>query len=268
MYAFDYIRPSSLAEAVRLLAEDADARPLAGGMTLIPTLKQRLASPSRLVDLAGVPELEGIRLGPGWLEIGAMTHHADVAASDTVRSAIPALASLARGIGDPHVRNRGSIGGSVANADPAADYPAAVLSLDASVLTDRREIPADAFFTGLFETALEPGELITAIRFGVPDAAAYAKFPNPVSGYATVGVFVARRDKSVRVAVTGAASSAFRWTALESALSQDFSPAAVNELEPPSTDLNEDAHASAPYRAHLIGVMARRAVEHMMSSIA
>ncbi len=260
MYDFDYARPSSIAEAAALLAQDPDARALAGGMTLIPTLKQRLAAPSRLVDLSAIDGLGDIAFDGSVLTICAMARHADVAASPGVRERLPALARLAAGIGDPHVRNRGTLGGSVANADPAADYPAAVLGLDATVVTDRRSIAADAFFTGLFETALEPGELIVALRFPSPDLAAYAKFANPASGYATVGVFIARHNGSVRVAVTGAGPCVFRVPAMEAALGRSFTPQALDGVIVQAEGLNEDPHAGADYRASLIGVMARRAL--------
>lgn len=261
MQAFDYRRPATLEEALELLQADPEARPLAGGMTLIPTLKQRLASPPMLVDLAGVPALRTIAVEDGTIRLGAMVTHAEVARSERVRKAIPALADLAEGIGDPQVRNRGTVGGSVANADPAADYPAAVVGLDATVITSRREIKGDDVFTGLFETALGPAELITAIDFRVPDAAAYVKFPNPASRYAMAGVFVARFGAEVRVAVTGAAPSVFRLIVTEAALEERFSPDVIGEqIEVAEDALNADGHGPADYRAHLVAVMARRAV--------
>jgi carbon-monoxide dehydrogenase medium subunit len=261
MQAFDYRRPRTLNEALALLEADPEAVPLAGGMTLIPTLKQRLAAPSMLVDLAGVPELKSIGEEDGAIRLGAMVTHAEVAASPVVRKAIPTLAELAEGIGDPHVRNRGAVGGSIANADPAADYPAAVVGLAATVITSRREIAGDDFFTGLFETALEPAELVTAVRFRIPDAAAYVKFPNPASRYAAVGVFVARFGAEVRMAVTGAAPSVFRLIATEAALERAFSPEVIGEdIEVAVEALNADGHAPADYRARLVAVMARRAV--------
>ena len=261
MQAFDYRRPHTLEEALALLQADPEAMPLAGGMTLIPTLKQRLAAPSLLVDLSGVPALKAISEEDGAVRIGAMVTHADAAASPVVRRAIPALAGLAEGIGDPHVRNRGTAGGSIANADPAADYPAAVVGLDATVITSRREIPGDDFYTGLFETALEPAELITGVRFPIPDATAYVKFPHPASRYALVGVFVARFGAEVRMAVTGAAASVFRLIVTEAALEQRFSPDVIgDEVEADVEALNADGHAPADYRAHLVAVMARRAV--------
>jgi carbon-monoxide dehydrogenase medium subunit len=261
MYAFDYHRATSVADAAAKLAAAGDGKFLAGGQTLIPTLKQRLASPSDLVDLAGIAELVGAREEDDGVTIGAMTRHAQVAESAVVRRIIPALAHLAEGIGDPLVRNRGTIGGSIANNDPAADYPSAVLALAATVRTDRRSIAADDFFDGLFTTALEEGELITAIHFPKPAQAGYAKFPNPASRYATVGVFVVRTHNGVRVAVTGAGENGvFRATGLERALAADFSPAAVDRVAIPADGLNGDIHASAEYRAHLVGVMTKRAV--------
>ena len=261
MYAFEYRRPASLADAVALLRADGDARPLAGGQTLLPTLKQRLARPTALVDLSAVAELKGIREEAGGIVVGACARHAEVAASDLVKARLPALADLAAGIGDRQVRALGTLGGSVANADPAADYPAAVVALKATVTTDSRDIPGDAFFTGMFETALEPGELVTAVRFQVPDQAAYAKFRNPASRYAIVGVFVARFGAEVRVAVTGAGPSVFRASAIEEALAKDFRAEALAAVAVDAGDLNADIHASAEYRAHLVTVMARRAVE-------
>jgi len=257
MQAFDYRRPTTLGEALALLEGDPEAVPLAGGMTLIPTLKQRLAAPSMLVDLS----LGAITEADGAIRLGAMVRHSDVARSPLVQRAIPALAALAEGIGDPHVRNRGTVGGSVANADPAADYPAAVVGLGAAVITGRRQIAGDDFFTGLFETALEPAELVTGVQFPIPDAAAYVKFPNPASRYALVGVFVARFGTEVRVAVTGAAPSVFRLIVTEAALEQRFSPDAIGAVIEVAEDaLNADGHAPADYRAHLVTVMVRRAV--------
>ncbi|WP_029009862.1 FAD binding domain-containing protein [Azospirillum halopraeferens] len=260
MYAFEYQRPATLADAVAALTRSEDARPLSGGMTLLPTLKQRLAQPSELVDLSGVPDLQGVREEDGALLIGAFTRHADVAAGETVRRRIPALARLAESIGDRQVRNRGTLGGSIANADPAADYPAAVVALNATVRTDRREIAGDDFFTGLFETALEPGELVVGVRFPVPDAAAYAKFRHPASRYALVGVFVARFGAEVRLAVTGAGPSVFRVPEMETALASDFRPEAIAGITVDADGLNGDIHAAPDYRAHLVTVMARRAV--------
>jgi carbon-monoxide dehydrogenase medium subunit len=261
MYTFDYLRPASLAEAAQSLKADADAELLAGGQTLIPTLKQRLANPSGLIDLAGIAELNGIRAERGNLVVGAMTRHAEVAASEAVADNIPALAALAERIGDAQVRNCGTIGGSIANNDPAADYPAAVLGLGATVVTNERRIAADDFFTGLFETALNDREIVTSVAFPIPEKAGYAKFPNPASRYAIVGVFVAKTAGGVRVAVTGAGrGGVFRVAALEQALASSFAPDAVAGVVVPRDDLNDDLHASAEYRAHLIGVMAKRAV--------
>jgi carbon-monoxide dehydrogenase medium subunit len=260
MYAFAYHKPRSVAEVGELLASHDEARLLAGGMTLLPALKQRLAAPSDLVDLAGVPDLVGITVTDEEIVIGAMTTHAAVATSAEIKSRLPALATLAGGIGDPQVRHRGTIGGSICNADPAADYPAGVVGLGATIVTDRRSIAADDFFTGMFETALEPGEIVRQVRFPIPEAAGYAKFPNPASRYAVVGVFVARTAAGVRVAVTGAAPSVFRIPAIEEALTRSFVPGAVAGLSVPEDELNNDPHATAAYRAHLVGVMAARAV--------
>jgi len=261
MYAFQYLRAQSVAEAARLLASNSEAKLLAGGHTLLPTMKQRLASPKALVDLGRVAELKGIDRKGSALVVGAMTTHAEVAESQVVRSAIPGLAALAAGIGDPHVRQRGTIGGSVANNDPAADYPAALLALGATVATNRREIKADAFFKGLLETALQEGEIVTRISFPVPGKFAYAKFPNPASRYALVGVAVAQAGGAARVAVTGAgASGVFRHAAMEAALSKDWSAAALSGIATDARSMNSDIHADPAYRAHLVGVMARRAV--------
>jgi aerobic carbon-monoxide dehydrogenase medium subunit len=260
MHTFGYQRATSLADAVASLRAKPDARPLAGGMTLLPTMKLGLAQPSDLVDLGGLADLRGVQRSGDRLVVGAMTRHAEVAESAEVRAAIPALASLADGIGDAQVRNRGTLGGSVANSDPAADYPAAVLGLDANVVTDRRTIAADSFFLGMFATALESGELIRAVEFRVPKRAGYAKFPNPASRYAMVGVFVADFGNAVRVAVTGAGACAFRLPAFEAALGRQFTAAALHGLDVPAAELNTDLHGSAEYRAHLVGVFARRAV--------
>ncbi len=260
MYNFTYHRPRSVAEAAQLLTASEDAKLLAGGQTFIPTLKQRLAQPSDLVDISGIAELRGIREEAGGLTIGAMTPHAEVAASEVVRRVIPALADLAETIGDPQVRNRGTLGGSISNNDPAADYPAGLVGLGATVRTSKREIAAEDFFTGMFETALEEDEIVTAVHFPKPEKAAYAKFPNPASRYAIVGVFVARTAGGVRVAVTGAGPCVFRAKELENALSANFAPEAVDGVSIGAEGLNEDIHASAEYRAHLIKVMAKRAV--------
>jgi carbon-monoxide dehydrogenase medium subunit len=261
MYAFSYVSPKTVRQAASALAKAEDGKFLAGGQTLLPTMKQRLAAPSTLIDLAKVEGLSGIELKGRALVIGAMTRHADVAASPVVQQAIPALASLAAGIGDPAVRHRGTIGGSIANNDPAADYPSAALALGATIVTNKRKIPADAFFAGLFETALEPGEMIVKVSFPIPSKAAYSKFRNPASRYALAGVFVAKRGSDVRVAVTGAGSNGvFRATALEEALKKRFSPKSLEGVTVPATGLNGDIHASPEYRANLIVVMAKRAV--------
>lgn len=260
MHNLFYRRPASLAEAERLLADHPAATLLAGGMTLIPTLKLRLARPSHVVDIARLPELQGIEAKDGRLTIGAAATHAEVARSETVRRSIPALAELAAGIGDPQVRNAGTLGGSVANNDPAADYPAAVLALDATIHTTRRAIAAAEFFRGLFTTALAPGEITVRIAFAAPQRAAYRKFAHPASGYAMAGVFVADYGGDVRVAVTGAGPGVFRWAAAEAALSKRFRAESLAGLEPDARRLNADIHAGAEYRANLAGVMARRAV--------
>ncbi|MCC6946345.1 MAG: xanthine dehydrogenase family protein subunit M [Bradyrhizobiaceae bacterium] len=261
MYDFNFHRPKDLASALGFLQAD-EAKLIAGGQTLIPTLKQRLAAPKHLVDLSLIEALTGIERKGRNIVIGAMTRHAEVAASGVVRKAIPALSDLADGIGDPAVRNRGTIGGSVANNDPSADYPAACLALAATIITNKREIPADDFFKGLFETALEPDEIITQISFPVPLKAAYMKFPNPASRYALVGVFVAKDGKGVRVAVTGAGESGvFRVPAMERALDKKFAPKSIENVKIDPNGLIADLHGSAEYRAHLIGVMARRAVD-------
>jgi aerobic carbon-monoxide dehydrogenase medium subunit len=260
MYNFEYQRPQSLADAAKAIAGKEEAKLLAGGMTLIPTLKQRLAKPSDLVDLSRIAELKGIRRDGSAVVIGAMTRHVEVATSDVVKGAIPALAHLAEGIGDPQVRNRGTIGGSLANNDPAADYPAAVLALNATVITNKRRIAADDFFKGMFETALAPDEIITAVSFPAPEKAAYVKFPNPASRYAVVGVMVARTGGGARVAVTGAGPVVFRQKEMEAALGKSWSADAVAAVTQSAAGLNSDIHASAEYRAHLVTVMAKRAV--------
>jgi len=261
MYDFAYHRPKTLAEATAALKGKPEARALSGGMTLIPTLKQRLAKPSDVVDLNGIKDLAGIKVDGAGVTIGGMTRHADVASSADVKKAIPGLSHLANHIGDPQVRNRGTLGGSVANNDPAADYPAAVLALGATITTTSRTIAADNFFKGLFETALEDGELITSISFPKADKTGYMKFPNPASRYAMVGVFVAKTGNGVRVAVTGAGPCVFRVKAMEDALAKNFSSAAIKDIKIPADGLNSDIHGSAEYRAHLVNVMARRAVD-------
>jgi len=261
MYAFEYRKPSSVADAIAALTAAEDGKFMAGGQTLIPTLKQRLAQPSDVIDLAGVKELVGIAVAGGGVTIGAMTTHAAVAGSGDVAAAIPALAALAGGIGDPQVRNRGTIGGSIANNDPAADYPAACLGLGATIKTSSREVKADDFFTGLFETDLADDEVIVSVSFPKAEKAAYVKFDNPASRYALVGVFVAKAADGVRVAVTGAGQDGvFRVPEMEKALSANWSPDAVAGITVDAGTLNSDIHASAEYRAHLITVMAKRAV--------
>lgn len=260
MYPFRYHRPASVEDALAALRGAADGRLLAGGMTLLPALKQRLAAPGDVIDLGGLDALRAIRLIDAAVEIGALATHDAVAASAEVGRDIPALAALAGGIGDPQVRNRGTLGGAIANNDPAGDYPAAVLALDAIVHTDRRRIAADDYFRGLFETALAPDEIITKVSFPVPYQAAYARFDQPASRYALVGVFVARTPSGVRVAVTGAAPCVFRPAAIEERLSAHFTPDALAGLAIEPDGLNADIHASAEYRAHLIMVMTRRAV--------
>jgi carbon-monoxide dehydrogenase medium subunit len=261
MYEFNYHRPGSLDEAKKILAGNEDAKLIAGGMTLLPTMKMRLAQPSDLVDISGIDDLLGIHDRGDSIEIGAMVRHADVASSDVVSSGLPALAVLAESIGDAQVRNRGTLGGSISNSDPAADYPAAVLALDAEISTDSRTIAGDDYFLGMFETALGPAEILRSVRVRKPKRAAYAKFPNPASRYAVVGVMVAEMDSGVRVAVTGAGPCAFRATELERALDGDFSADALEGLAVGAGELNSDLHASAEYRAHLVMVMARRAVK-------
>ncbi len=262
MYQTTYHKAASVAEAVSLLSGAEDGKLLAGGHTLLPTMKQRLASPSDIIDITGIAELNGIDASGDTVTVGAATPHADVETSAAVKGAIPALAALAGTIGDPHVRNVGTLGGSIANADPAADYPGAVLGLGATVHTNQRTIAADDFFTGLFETALNDDEIITSVAFPVPAQAAYAKFPNPASRYSMTGVFVAKmKDGSVRVAVTGAGDDGvFRSSALEAALSSNWSADAVDGVDISADGLLSDIHASAAYRANLIKQMAKRAV--------
>ena len=258
MYAFTFERPASTAEAARLAA--SGAKLLAGGQTLLASMKLRLASPEQLADLGAIRELAGIRRAGNAVVIGAMTRHADVAASAEVQSAIPALADLAAHIGDRQVRAMGTLGGSVANNDPAACYPSAVLGLGATVETNQRQIAADDFFTGMFSTALNDGEIITAISFPVPKRAAYLKFKQPASRFALIGVFVAQTDAGVRVAVTGGGNGVFRHQGLEDALNRSFTPEAAAAVKIDASDLSSDLHASAAYRANLIGVQAQRAV--------
>jgi carbon-monoxide dehydrogenase medium subunit len=259
MYAFTFERPSTIADAAKLVGR-SNVRPLAGGQSLIASLKLRLANPEQLVDLGAIADLAGIwREGKG-LKIGAMTRHADVAASSDVKAVIPALADLASNIGDRQVRAMGTLGGSIANDDPSADYPAAVLALNATVNTTSRQIAADDFFKGLFTTALQDGELITSVSFPQPQRAGYMKFKHPASRFALIGVFVAQTDGGVRVAVTGGGNGVFRHSGLEQALSKSFTPESAASVKIDSADLAGDIHASAAYRANLIGVMAQRAV--------
>lgn len=258
MYSFDYQRPADAKAAAAAL--QGDARYLAGGQSLVQALRLRLSSVERLVDLGAIADLKGIKVDAGSVTIGAMTTHAAVARSPEVRKAIPALAELAGGIGDPMVRNMGTLGGSIANADPAADWPAAVLGLGATVHTDRRTIAGDAFFTGFFETALQPGELITAVSFPVPQKAAYMKHKQPASRFAMVGVFVSQGAGGVRVAVTGAKASVFRVRAIEDALARSFTPDAAKAVQVGEEGMNGDLHATPAYRAAMVSVMAGRAV--------
>ena len=260
MYNFNYHRPSSVEEAVQLLSGASEGTLMGGGMTLIPVLKQRLANPSDVVDIGAISALSGVSEDGGNVVVGATTTHAAVASDATVQAKIPALATLAESIGDAQVRNRGTIGGSIANNDPAADYPAALVGLGATIRTNTREIAADDFFTGLFETALGDNEIITAVAFPVPDKAGYAKFPNPASRYAVVGVMASTGPAGTRVAVTGAGPCVFRASEMESALGGNFSAEALSGASVSADGLNSDIHASAEYRAHLVGVMARRAV--------
>ncbi len=261
MYSFTFHRPETLKQAVNLLSKNEEAKLLAGGHTLLPTMKLRLAGPPQLIDLSRIEGLSGIVLAGRSITIGAMTRHVDVHTSPVVQEHAPVLAKLAGMIGDPAVRHMGTIGGSVANNDPTADYPAACLALGATIITNKRRIKADDFFTGMFSTALEPTEIITKVSFPLPKKAAYQKFRNQASRYALVGVFVAKRGSENRVAVTGAgANGVFRVTAFEEALKKRFSPKSLEGLTVPATGLNSDIHGSAEYRAHLIGVLARRAV--------
>ena len=261
MYNFTYHRPSGLRQAGNMLTKLEDAKLLAGGQTLIPVMKQRLASPANIVDLNKVDGLAGIELKGRSLVIGAMTRHVDVANSDVVKTNLPALADLAEMVGDPHVRHRGTLGGSIANNDPNADYPAACLGLGATIITTKRRIPADDFFKGMFETALEPDEIITKVNFPLAKKAGYIKFRNPASRFALVGVFVSKRGSDIRVAVTGAgASGVFRVAAFEEALKKRFAAKSLDGLTVPASGLASDIHGSAEYRAHLIGVLAKRAV--------
>ena len=261
MYEFNYMKVDSVAAAVEAMQQSEDGKFVAGGQTMLPTMKHRLASPSDLIDLGGVEELTVVNVEDGNLTVGAMTTHAAVASSAEVQRAIPALARLAGNIGDPAVRNRGTIGGSIANHDPAADYPAAVIALGATVQTSKRAIPAEEFFTGMFETALEEDEIVTSVSFPLPEAAAYMKFENPASRYAIVGVFVAKTGGEVRVGVTGATACAHRGLLLEEAMGGELDASGIDSVELPVEQMNSDIHASAEYRAHLVKVMTKRAVE-------
>ena len=260
MYDFIYHRATSIEGAQAIFKNSEDPVYLAGGMTVLPTMKQRLANPSDVIDLGKIDGLAGVERAGNEIVVKSMTTHAEVASSSAVATAIPALSVLADSIGDPHVRNRGTIGGSIASNDPAADYPAALVGLGGTVVTTSREVVSDDFFTGMFETVLEAGELITAVRFRIPKMAHYMKFANPASRYAVVGVMVAQTDDGIRVAVTGAAPCVFRMDKMEAALTADFRPEAIENITTAADGLNSDIHAGVDYRAHLVGVMAARAV--------
>jgi carbon-monoxide dehydrogenase medium subunit len=262
MYAFNYHRPASIAEAVRLLVAAPDGRCLAGGMSLIPTMKHRLSSSSDLIDLNGIKELSYIRREGDALVIGALARHVELADSPEVRKAIPALAALAGGVGDPQVRNRGTFCGSLCFADPAADCPAGLVGLNGTVITDRRRIAADQFFKGLYETALEKGEIVTGVSFPIPEKSGWAKFANLASRYAIVAVMVAKTGGGVRVAVTGAKASVFRVPEMETALGRSFTPDALSGIRVSPSGMNSDLHGDPDYRAHLVAVMAKRAVQN------
>ncbi len=266
MYPYNYHRPTQVAEAVALFKASDDPMYLSGGMTLIPTMKQRLAAPTDLIDLSGIEEMSGLNATAEVVQVGAFTQHNVVARSAQVQATLPVLAQLAGLIGDNQVRNRGTIGGSVANSDPAADYPCAIVGLGATVVTQQRSISGDEFFKDLFETALEPGEIITRIDFPVPTRAAYRKFPNPASRYAVVGVMVADFSGSIRVGVTGAGPCAFRASGIEEVLNRELSADAVDGVEVPDAGFNSDLHASGEYRAHLVKIMAKRAVADLLHS--
>lgn len=264
MYEFNYHRPEDLEEAQAIFDAAEEGKYLSGGQTLLPTLKQRLASPTDLIDLSGIDHLYGMERRQDALSIGAMTRHAEVAASTDVKASIPALAHLAGLIGDAQVRNRGTLGGSIANSDPSADYPAAVIALDATLYTPKRSIPADEYFQDLFETTLDEDEILTRIDFQCPRRAAYAKYPNPASRYAVVGVMVAQFDSGIHVGVTGAGACAFRSRSLEDALNADLNPAALDAVTVDHGEFNADLHASAEYRGHLVKVMTQRAVASLL----
>ncbi len=261
MYNFTFHRPTTVRQAAGLLARNPDGKLLAGGHSLLPVMKQRLAQPSAIVDLSLVEGLSGVELKGRSVSIGAMTRHADVANSQVLKDVMPGLASVPGSIGDPQVRNRGTIGGSIANNDPNADYPAACLGLGATIITNKRRIAADDFFTGMFSTALEEGEIIVRVSFPVAKKAAYEKFKHPASGFALVGVFVSKRGPDIRVAVTGAGSNGvFRVTSFEEALKKRFAAKSIEGMTIPATGMNSDIHASPEYRAHLVAVLARRAL--------
>ncbi len=260
MKNFSFHTPINTKEATKLITNRSTF--LAGGMTLLPAIKLRLAEYSNIVNIKKIKNLNGIKVSSKFLKIGSTTNHFDVASSKEVKKTIPSLAELAEGIGDPQVRNRGTIGGSIANNDPAADYPSACLALNATIHTTNKKIPAEKFFTGMFETSLKKGELIESIEFEIPEKSSYAKFPNPASRYAIVGVYVAKFKKEVRVAITGAGSYVFRSKEIEEALFNNFSTFSIDKVNISSTGLNSDIHASAEYRAHIIKVMAKKAVSN------
>jgi len=261
MYEFKYVRPNSVRQAVNMLGKDPEAKILAGGHSLLPVMKLRLAKPTQLLDIGKIEGLSGIELKGRSIVIGATTRHVEVANSQVVKDALPVLAKLAAEIGDPAVRHRGTLGGSLANNDPNADYTAAVLGLGATIITSKRRIAADDFFKGLFETALEPDEIITKVSFPLAKKAAYQKFRHPASGFALVGVFVSKRGSDIRVAATGAGSSGvFRVKSFEEALKKRFAAKSIEGMTIPADGMNSDIHGSAEYRAHLVGVMARRAL--------
>ncbi len=265
MYPFTYHRPAAIDEAVEVFRGAEDGLYLAGGQTLLPTMKQRLAAPTDLIDLSAIDALSGIEVRADQVSVGALTLHAEVASHPEIRSTMPVLGTLANEIGDAQVRNRGTLGGSVANSDPAADYPAAIIGLGATIHTQNRAIAGDDFFRDLFETALDPGELVVRVDFPVPTRAAYHKFPNPASRYAIVGVLVADFSGTIRVGVTGAGPCAFRASGIEQVLNADLDISALDAVEVPDSGFNSDLHASAEYRAHLVKVMAKRAVAELLA---